>query len=140
MHGLLWVWLLASVRRRSAVTGDAHAEPVWAIDLQTVDVDDLSLLPGFTRDARERIRKCRRDKTGTLSVVQNILGQDNASALTNLNIALRWGGPKDPRHWQWSSKSLNVPQQRRSSDCAIFTFLYSVFCDAGLGPIPPQRL
>ena len=68
MHGLLWVWLLASVRRRSAVTGDAHAEPVWAIDLQTVDVDDLSLLPGFTRDARERIRKCRRDKTGTLSV------------------------------------------------------------------------
>ena len=96
MHGLLWVWLLASVRRRSAVTGDAHAEPVWAIDLQTVEVDDLSLLPGFTKDARERIRKCRRDKTGTLSVVQNILGQDNACALTNLNIALRWGGPKDP--------------------------------------------
>ena len=47
MHGLLWVWLLASVRRRNAATGDAHAEPVWAIDLRTVEVDDLSLLPGF---------------------------------------------------------------------------------------------
>ena len=92
IHGLMWIWLLASVRRRNTTTKDATAEPIWSIDLRTVDVNDLSLLPGFTREARERIRQCRRDKTETLSTVKNILGVDNVVKLTNLNIELRWGG------------------------------------------------
>ena len=131
IHGLLWIWLVASVRRRNATTGAAATEPIWSIDLRTVDVHDLSLLPGFTREARDRILRCRRDTTETLSTVKSVLGASNIIKLTNLNIELRWGGPGDPRHWQWSSKPLAVPQQTRKCDCAIFTFLYSAFVTRG---------
>ena len=132
IHGLMWIWLLASVRRRNTTTKDTTAEPIWSIDLRTVDVNDLSLLPGFTREARERIRQCRRDKTETLSTVKSILGADNVVKLTNLNIELRWGGARDPRHWQWSSEPYDVPQQKPGrGDCAIFTFLYAAFVTRG---------
>ena len=131
IHGLLWIWLVASVRRRNAATGAAATEPIWSIDLRTVDVHDLSLLPGFTREARDRILRCRRDTTETLSTVKSVLGASNIIKLTNLNIELRWGGPGDPWHWQWSSKPLAVPQQTRKCDCAIFTFLYSAFVTRG---------
>ena len=92
IHGLMWVWFLASVRRLNATLGEEIEEPVWSIDAQTADLNTLKLLPGFTRLNCEQIQQHRVGETGSLAGVKTILGSCNISKLTNLNIVVRWGG------------------------------------------------
>jgi hypothetical protein len=37
VHGLLWVWFLASVRRHRTAGMAIKEEPKWRIDIHTVD-------------------------------------------------------------------------------------------------------
>ena len=127
IHALLWVWFLASVKRVREEHGDDVEEPIWSIDLSQVCLSDLELLPGFHREGIKALEKMRTERSGTIAGARKVLGTDNISQLALLNIELRWGGEAGDDHWQWSVNMEEVPQQRRGSDCAVFTLLYAAF-------------
>ena len=127
IHALLWVWFLASVRRVREEHGDNVKEPIWSIDLSQVCLSDLRLLPGFHSENMKELTKMQTERTGTIAGARKVLGTDNISQLALLNIELRWGGEAEDDHWQWSASIEEVPQQRRGSDCAVFTLLYAAF-------------
>ena len=127
IHALLWVWFLASVKRVREEHGDNVKEPVWSIDLSQVHLSDLELLPGFHHENIQALTRMRTDRTSTIAGARRVLGTGNIGQLALLNIELRWGGEAEDDHWQWSVNMEEVPQQRRGSDCAVFTLLYAAF-------------
>ena len=127
LHALLWVWFLASVRRIRKEHEDNVREPIWSIDLSRVRLKDLELLPGFNRANIQELTRMRTDVTSTIEGARSVLGTEGLGQLSLLNIEVRWGGEAGEDRWQWSANIEEVPQQRRSSDCAVFTLLYAAF-------------
>ena len=127
LHALLWVWFLASVRRIRKEHEDNVREPIWSIDLSRVRLKDLELLPGFNRANIQELTRMRTDVTSTIEGARRVLGTEGLGQLSLLNIEVRWGGEAGEDRWQWSANIKEVPQQRRGSDCAVFTLLYAAF-------------
>ncbi len=91
VHGLLWVWFLASVRRLRAAGTAIKEEPKWRIDIHTVDPWGVTDLPGLrSPTVRGKLEANRLEKD--VVDVPRLVGGEALSKLAMLNITVNGAG------------------------------------------------
>ena len=99
IHSILWVWLVASVRRLKAMGADIQEEPQWGIDTDHVNPLEVAELPGLRSLAGRNPLVESGFKKGAPSSAR-LLGGEGRSHLAVLNITVDKERPNGQKQWR----------------------------------------